>query len=82
MLVEDGDRWRHLADLGSYLDAQARAERLFADPEAWWRTAVLNTARGGRFSSDRAIREYAEDIWGVEPLKTGYPANHGQPTGD
>ena len=82
MLVEDGDRWRHLADFGSYLEAQERAEKLFADPVAWWRTAVLNTARGGRFSSDRAIREYAEQIWDVQPVRPGVVADHGLSTGD
>ena len=68
MLVEEGDRWRHLADLGSYLEAHEAAARRFAQPDAWWRSAVLNTARGGRFSSDRAIREYAEQIWRVRPV--------------
>lgn len=69
MLVAEGDRWRHLADLGSYLDAHDRAAARFAQPDAWWESAVLNTARGGRFSSDRAIREYAEQIWRVRPCR-------------
>ena len=67
MLIEEGDCWRHLADFTSYLDAHRRAEERFLDPDAWWRSAVLNTARGGRFSSDRAIQEYASQIWGVQP---------------
>lgn len=67
MLIEEGDRWRHLADFSAYLDAHRRAEERFVDHDAWWRSAVLNTARGGRFSSDRAIREYAEQIWKVSP---------------
>ena len=70
MLVAEGDRWRHLADLDSYMDAHDAAARRFGQPEAWWRSAVLNTARGGRFSSDRAIREYAEQIWRVRPVET------------
>ena len=59
-----------------------RAESLFSDQDAWWRTAVLNTARGGRFSSDRAIREYADKVWDVRPVKPGVVADHGLPTGD
>ncbi|MEE2972510.1 MAG: glycogen/starch/alpha-glucan phosphorylase, partial [Planctomycetota bacterium] len=82
MLIAEGDRWRHLADLGGYLDAQRAADKLFASPDAWWRTAVLNTARGGRFSSDRAIREYAEQVWDVQPVRTGVVVDHGLPTGD
>ena len=82
MLIGEGDRWRHLGDMGSYLDAQAAADTLFATPDEWCRTTVLNTARGGRFSSDRAIREYAEQIWKVKPVRTGLTANHGLPTGD
>lgn len=68
MLFEDGDHWRHLNDFHSYREAHGRAETLFQDPKNWWRSAVLNTARGGRFSSDRAIMEYARDIWNVQPL--------------
>ena len=70
MLIEEGDRWRHLADLQGYIDAHQRAADLFADPDKWWRSAVLNTARGGRFSSDRAIQEYADTIWRTKSLPT------------
>ncbi|MFB0985795.1 MAG: glycogen/starch/alpha-glucan family phosphorylase, partial [Phycisphaerales bacterium] len=71
MLIEEGDRWRHLADLQGYIDAHQRAADLFAEPDKWWRSAVLNTARGGRFSSDRAIQEYADTIWRAKsvPIK-------------
>ncbi len=70
MLIEEGDRWRHLADLQGYIDAHQRAADLFADSDKWWRSAVLNTARGGRFSSDRAIQEYADTIWRTRSLPT------------
>ncbi|MEE2896130.1 MAG: glycogen/starch/alpha-glucan phosphorylase [Planctomycetota bacterium] len=81
-LIDEGDQWRLLADLGSYLDAQEAVDRRFADRDAWWRSAVLNTARGGRFSSDRAIREYASRVWQVTPSPTPDRVDHGLPTGD
>ena len=68
MLIDEGDRWRHLADLQGYIDAHQRAAERFATPDRWWRSAVLNTARGGRFSSDRAIQEYADRIWRVKSV--------------
>ncbi|WP_240046627.1 glycogen/starch/alpha-glucan phosphorylase [Paracraurococcus ruber] len=53
------------ADFDSYFEAQRRADARWADPTAWWRSAVLNTAQVGWFSSDRTIAEYAEEIWRV-----------------
>ncbi len=66
-LLTHGDFYMHLADLRAYLDAQDRAAALYADPQAWARTAVLNVAAAGKFSSDRTISEYAADIWNVKP---------------
>jgi starch phosphorylase len=66
-LLTRGDFYMHLADLGSYLEAQGRVSALAADPEAWARKAMLNVAGSGKFSSDRTIAEYAADIWGAEP---------------
>ncbi|WP_249678303.1 glycogen/starch/alpha-glucan phosphorylase [Pseudomonas abieticivorans] len=57
------DRFLLCADFDAYWDAQKRVEDLWHDPAKWWRSAVLNTARMGWFSSDRTIREYAEQIW-------------------
>ena len=65
LLLDDGDYYMHLADLTSYLEATARVESLYLDPEAWTRKAILNVARSGMFSSDRTIHEYAEEIWQV-----------------
>ncbi|MDD2059973.1 glycogen/starch/alpha-glucan phosphorylase [Pseudomonas sp. GD03860] len=57
------DRFLVCADFDAYWEAQLRVEALWRDPKQWWRTAVLNTARMGWFSSDRTIREYATQIW-------------------
>ena len=51
------------ADFDAYWEAQARVEAHWHDSKEWWRSAVLNTARMGWFSSDRTIREYATEIW-------------------
>src|SRR5262249_44078137 len=53
------------ADFDAYWDAQRSIDRLWQSPSAWWRAAILNTARMAWFSSDRAIREYAQEIWRV-----------------
>ncbi|MCY3023256.1 MAG: glycogen/starch/alpha-glucan phosphorylase [Planctomycetota bacterium] len=67
-LLERGDRYMHLADLPSYAQAQAAVEALYKDRDAWMRKAILNVACSGKFSSDRAITEYARDIWDVKPV--------------
>jgi starch phosphorylase len=59
----------HLADLNYYLEADQRLLRLYDDPDAWARKAILNVASSGKFSSDRTIAEYAKDIWSVEPCR-------------
>jgi len=66
-LLEHGDHYMHLADLGSYLEADSRLMALRADPQAWAGTAIQNVAASGRFSSDRTIREYAREIWNARP---------------
>jgi starch phosphorylase len=64
------DTFHVCADFDAYWNAQRRVEELWHDPKAWWRAAVLNTARTGWFSSDRTIRQYATEIWKVmEPEK-------------
>ena len=57
-----------LADFASYLECQDRVARAYRDAEGWTRKSILNVARMGKFSSDRAIREYCRDIWHVEPV--------------
>lgn len=57
-----------LADHGAYLDCQKQVSVAWQDTEAWTRMSILNTARSGKFSSDRAIVEYCDDIWNVGPV--------------
>ena len=66
-LLTHGDYYMHLADLASYLEADRNLCALYADPEGWARKAILNIASSGTFSSDRAIAEYATDIWHAKP---------------
>ncbi|WP_084039832.1 glycogen/starch/alpha-glucan phosphorylase [Demequina sp. NBRC 110053] len=67
--LTERDRFMALADFRSYVDAQDRVEEAYADYEAWSRSAVLNVARTGFFSSDRSIRDYLGRIWGARPVK-------------
>jgi starch phosphorylase len=61
------DPYLLLADFRSYVDCQERVGRAYQDAEGWTRMSILNTARTGKFSSDRAIRDYCRDIWRVAP---------------
>ncbi len=67
VLLTKGDYYMHLADLRSYLEADARLTSLYAENEGWNHKAILNVANSGRFSSDCTIAEYASWIWNVEP---------------
>jgi len=62
------DRFMAPADFESYIKAQAEVERRYADVEGWTRSAIINVARCGFFSSDRSIRDYIDKIWHVRPL--------------
>jgi starch phosphorylase len=68
-LMEHGDEYFHLADFKSYVEAQARASMVYRDRATWARKSLLNTARVGKFSSDRTIREYAAEIWGIRSTR-------------
>ncbi|HUY25806.1 MAG TPA: glycogen/starch/alpha-glucan phosphorylase [Candidatus Binataceae bacterium] len=61
------DEYFLLADFASYIDTQSEISDQYQQPELWNRKAVLNLARIGKFSSDRAVTEYARDIWHIEP---------------
>jgi starch phosphorylase len=62
------DEYLLLADFQSYVDCQEGVSHAYLDQEHWTRMSILNTARMGKFSSDRSVREYARDIWHVEPI--------------
>jgi starch phosphorylase len=67
VLLTQGDHYMHLADLTSYLHADARLRALYAEPDGWARKAILNVAGSGKFSSDRTIAAYADQIWNLQP---------------
>jgi len=68
-LTVDGDRYLLLADYADYVACQERVvDELYRQPQEWARKVVLNIANMGKFSSDRTIREYAEEIWQVAPV--------------
>ncbi len=67
-LLREGDFFMLLADYRSYVDTQDRVDELFGNPDEWTRKTILNTANMGKFSSDRAVLEYAAEIWNVQPL--------------
>ncbi|MEZ4308210.1 MAG: glycogen/starch/alpha-glucan phosphorylase [Polyangiaceae bacterium] len=68
------DQYMIMADFAAYSACQERVAAAYEDQEAWSRTALLNIARMGSFSSDRTIREYASDIWRIEPVDVPPPA--------
>ena len=59
------DRFFVMADFDDYVKVQGEAGQVFCDSKRWSKMSVLNTARSGKFSSDRAIREYCKDIWKI-----------------
>jgi len=60
------DQWLTAADFKSFIDAQDQVAAVYQNQDEWVRKSILNTASSGMFSSDRTIRQYAEDIWGLE----------------
>ncbi len=67
-LLDRGDYYMLLADYRSYISMQEETGRVFRDAGDWARRSILNTAHMGRFSSDRAVMEYANRIWNVQPI--------------
>ncbi len=66
--LKNQDDYLLFADYQSYIDCQQQVSHTYRDQENWLRKSILNTARSGYFSSDRSIREYAQDIWQVQPV--------------
>ncbi len=68
-IMSPHDPWLTAADFRSYIEAQQRAAQTYRDRERWVRMSILNTAHSGRFSTDRTIRDYNQDIWRLTPVK-------------
>ncbi len=66
--ILDRDRFFVMADYSSYISCQEKVADVYKDKDKWTKMAILNVARSGKFSSDRAIREYAEKIWHISPV--------------
>jgi starch phosphorylase len=64
-LVHRGDRYFHIADFPAYVETQGLINGEYLNEDVWWRKAILNVARIGKFSSDRTVLEYARDIWHI-----------------
>jgi starch phosphorylase len=67
--LRNSDPFLVLADYADYIACQQRVNAAWQDGERWTRMSILNTARGGKFSSDRAVGEYCQHIWGAKPLR-------------
>jgi starch phosphorylase len=65
-LMDPHEPYLHLKDFEDYVRCQEEASRAYRDSKSWWRKSILNVARIGKFSTDRTIREYAENIWGIK----------------
>ncbi|MBM7343155.1 glycogen phosphorylase [Pantoea coffeiphila] len=68
-LVNLGDHYQLLADYRSYVDTQDKVDKLYRNKGEWTRRALINIASMGYFSSDRTIQEYADEIWGIQPIR-------------
>lgn len=62
------DEYFVIEDFASYVDIQEKVSQAYKDKDNWAKMAVINTAKSGKFSSDRTIREYASEIWNIKPL--------------
>jgi len=67
--LRNSDPFLVLADYADYVACQERVNTTWQDEEHWTRMSILNTARGGKFSSDRAVHEYCDNIWGAKPVR-------------
>ena len=67
-ITSPDDPWMTTVDFRSYVDAQQQVSEAYKDQQQWTRMSILNTAASGRFSSDRTIAEYNQEIWKLESL--------------
>jgi glycogen phosphorylase len=67
LLRDGGDQYLLLADYASYIECQQRVSQTYNNPEKWTEMSIMNVANMGKFSSDRTIQQYADEIWGVKP---------------
>ena len=67
-LVNSNDEFFIMKDFNAYIEAHEEIVRRYQDKNGWLRSAAINIANSGIFSSDRTIAEYAEDIWGIKPV--------------
>ena len=65
-LLTHGDKYLVLSDFAAYVEGQERVSAAYLDKEGWARKCLMNIANSGKFSTDRTIREYAEEIWGIQ----------------
>ena len=75
--LRNSDPFLVLADYADYVACQERVNAAWQDVEHWTRMSILNTARGGKFSSDRAVREYSENIWSATPVRVALDSDFG-----
>lgn len=68
-----GDEYMLMADYQSYIECQERVSQAYRDRANWTRMSILNVARMGKFSSDRTIRDYCQDIWQTKPVRVNLP---------
>ena len=67
-LTNPHDPWLVLADFRSFVEAQSRVAAAYRDRERWTRMSIVNSARSGRFSTDRTITQYNDEIWRLTPV--------------
>jgi starch phosphorylase len=67
-LLHHGDFYCLLADFEAYVTCQQAVSQAYTDQKRWTKMAILNVANSGKFSTDRTIRQYAEEIWNVKPV--------------
>ena len=62
------DPWVTIADFRSFVDAQKRVEAAYQDKDRWTKMSIINTANSGKFSTDRTISEYNDELWKLTPV--------------